>query len=176
MNARRTSRARWPVALAWLALAGTVAGQEARTVIGPSNVDLQDGANALLAGDATEGIRLTLLGLERTVSQRDRHTAWSNLCAGYVMLEQLSTALEYCDMVIAENQRHWRAFSNRALVYVKLRRYDEAEQDLQKAEAIAPNARTIRAVRAMLLDAIQPVSPSIIIDDRRQPPQIPIDD
>ena len=150
--------------------------QSAKTVIGPSNLELKEGADALLAGDADEGVRLTLAGLQKTTSTRDRHTAWSNLCAGYVILEQFDTALEYCDKVIAENKGHWRAYSNRALVYVKLKRYDDAERDLQKGEKIAPNARTLKAVRAMLLDAIAPVAPSVVIDDRRQPAEEAGDD
>lgn len=166
----RVSAARCiPVAaglVAWLSLA---AAQEASTVIGPRNIALQDGANALLAGDAEEGIRLTLQGLRQANNARDRHTGWSNLCAGYVMQNQLETGLEYCDKVIAETDGHWRAYSNRALIYVKLKRYHEAERDLQAAEAIAPEARTIKAVRAMLRDATDPVVPSVIIDDRRKP-------
>lgn len=145
------------------------AGQEARTVIGPRNQDLADGANALLAGDAQEGVRLTLLGLGRAVSPRERKTALSNLCAGYALLDELTTALDYCNQVLEIDAKHWKAYSNRALVYVRMQRYDEAEADLQRGEAIAPNARTLRAVRAMLLDAVEPVAPNVVIDDRRQP-------
>ena len=164
-----------PAARRLLVAAGLAAGlslaaaQEPSTVIGPRNIALQDGANALLAGDAEEGIRLTLQGLRQANNVRDRHTGWSNLCAGYVMLNQLQAGLEFCDKVIAETDNHWRAYSNRALIYVKLGRYDEAEQDLQAAEALAPEARKIKAVRAMLRDATDPVVPSVIIDDRRKP-------
>ena len=145
--------------------------QEARTVIGPRSPDLAAGAEALLAGDAEEGVRLTLLGLKRTASIRDRKTGMSNLCAGYVLLNELDKALEYCNRVLEIDDKHWKAYSNRALVYVKMKRYDEAEADLQSGEAIAPNSRTLRAVRAMLLDAVEPVAPNVVIDDRRQAPQ-----
>ncbi len=138
-------------------------------MIGPRNQDLADGANALLAGDAKEGVRLTLLGLERAASTRDRRTAISNLCAGYVLLNDLDTALQYCDQALELDDKHWRAYSNRALVYVRMRRYEEAEADLQRAEALAPNSRTVGAVRTMLLDAVEPVAPNVVIDDRRQP-------
>ena len=150
--------------------------QEAKTVVGPVNPELHDGAEALLAGDAEAGVRLTLIGLQQANTARERYTAWSNLCAGYVMLEQLDTALDYCNRVIEATDGHWRAYSNRALVYVKLKRYDEAEQDLQKGEALSPGARTLKAVRAMLRDAVEPVAPSIVIDDRRQPPEPGDDD
>lgn len=143
--------------------------QGARTVIGPTNPNLQYGADALLAGDAEEGVRLTLLGLKQSGSTRERHTAWSNLCAGYVLLGDFPEGLSYCNRVLEENDQHWRAYSNRALIYVKLRRYDEAEADLQKGEALAPKSRTLAAVRAMWLDAVEPVAPNIVIDDRRQP-------
>ena len=151
-------------------LAVNVLAQANKTVIGSSNPPLKDGADALRAGDAEEGIRLTLIGLRQSISSRERQTAKSNLCAGYVMLEQLETALAYCDDVLADNDQHWRAYSNRALVYVKLKRFAEAEQDLQKGEAISPRARTLKAVRKMLLDATNPVAPIIVIDDRRRAP------
>jgi tetratricopeptide (TPR) repeat protein len=166
-----TLSTRWLVRfliVACLTISSTAA-QESKTVIGPSNPDLHDGANALLAGDAEEGVRLTLLGLKYESSSRDRLTAMSNLCAGYIMLEELVTALSYCDQVLEQNEYYWRAYSNRALAYVKLERYEEAEQDLQKAESLASNARTVRIVRSMLLDATDPVAPHIIIDERRQP-------
>jgi len=83
------------------------------------------------------------------------------------MLREYDTALAYCDEVLGENDGHWRAYSNRALIYVKLGRLEDAERDLEKGEAISPNSRTLKAVRRMLLDATHPVSPIIIIDDRR---------
>ena len=164
-------RARWipGIVIALVAVAGWA--QESRTVIGSSNPPLQDGANALLAGDAEEGVRLTLLGLSQANTPRERHTAWSNLCAGYVMLGQIETGLDFCNRVIDETDRNWRAFSNRALIYIRLQRFDEAEQDLLRAEAIAPGARTLKAVRTMWLDAVEPVAPSVIIDDRRREPE-----
>lgn len=144
--------------------------QESRTVIGPANLPLRDGAEALLMGDAEEGVRLTLQGLAQAGGMKERHTAWSNLCAGYVMLGDLQTGLDFCDRVIAETDRNWRAYSNRALIYVRMQRFDDADADLESAEAISPNARTVKAVRAMWRDAVEPVAPSVVIDDRRQQP------
>ena len=149
-------------------MSNTVA-QESKTVIGPSNPDLHNGANALLAGDAEEGVRLTLLGLQHEPSSRNRLIAMSNLCAGYIMLEELDIALSYCNQVLEKSDRNWRAYSNRALAYVILERYEEAEQDLQKAESLSTNARNVKIVRSMLLDATDPVAPHIVIDERRQP-------
>lgn len=142
---------------------------ETKTVIGPTNPDLYDGAQALIAGDGEEGVRLTLLGLKYAHSSRERLTAKSNLCAGYILVKQYETALTYCDEVIAQNNRYWRAYSNRALAYIKLGRLEEAEQDVQRAEELAKNSRNVKTVRSMLLDLTDPVVPEIIIDDRRQP-------
>lgn len=142
--------------------------QDSRTVIGPTNPALQEGADLLLRGDASEGVRLTQVGLAQANSARERQTAWSNLCAGYVLLGQLETGLEFCDLVIAETDKNWRAYSNRALIYIRMQRYAEAEQDLEKGESISPEARTLKSVRAMWRDAVEPVAPSITIDDRRQ--------
>lgn len=142
--------------------------QQNMTVLGPRNPDLHAGANALLAGDAEEGVRLTLRGLKHEGDSRDRITGLSNLCAGYIMLGQLEEGLKYCDEVLQQNDQYWRAYSNRAYVYLKLGRLEEAEQDLQKAEALAKNARTVRTVRSMLLDKTDPVAAEIVIDDRRK--------
>jgi len=141
--------------------------QENMTVIGPSNASLAAGASALLADDAEEGVRLTLIGLEQGVNASERQIGMNNLCAGYLVLKQLETALSYCDQVIEKDDEHWRAYSNRALVYIMLKRYEEAEPDLQMAEALAPGDRLIKVVRAMLTDATNPVAPEVVIDDRR---------
>ena len=151
-----------------LLIATVVFGQQNTTVLGPSNIALQDGADALRSGDAKEGIRLTQLGLSQAVSSRERETAKSNLCAGYAMLGQYEIGLPYCDEVLVKNARNWRARSNRALIYIKLRRFAEANEDLLVGEDVSPNAATLHEVRKMYLDATDPVAPSVIVDDRRE--------
>ncbi len=173
---RASLRGRLPLAAAVVLVSGCLASaalavENTRTVIGPGNQALYDGARALIEGDGEVGVRLTLEGLARVTSDRERIKAWANLCAGYLLLDQLDTALQYCDRVIELSDRHWRSYSNRALIHVRLGRYAEAERDLGFAEAIAPNASTVKRVRALLLDAVEPVTPRIEIDDRRQPPQ-----
>lgn len=149
------------------AAATGVDDEHARTVIGPSNIDLADGAQALKAGNAEEGVRLTRQGLQTASNDRERVAGYSNLCAGLVMLERLGEALDACDRAIAINDGHWRSYSNRALVYLRMARYDEAGRDIASAEAINPNARAVKIVKSMLLDVTDPVRPSITIDDRR---------
>lgn len=141
---------------------------QSKTVIGPSNPDLVNGAEELLARNPEEGIRLTRRGLAVATSSRERQAAFANLCAGYLMIEQYTTALAYCDKALAENDSNWRALSNRALVYIKTGRYDEAKADIERGAALAPQATTIKEVRGLLLDATQPVTPNIEIDDRRE--------
>jgi tetratricopeptide (TPR) repeat protein len=159
------------VLLGLLAQAQVTAGQSdavAKTVIGPSNADLADGAAALRTGDADEGVRLTRRGLAAASSKRDRVAGYSNLCAGLAMLDRLDEALEACNRALELDDEHWRGYSNRALVYLKQRRYAEAERDIARGQALSPNARTLQELRAMYLDAVDPVSPTIIIDDRRE--------
>ena len=154
-----------------LAQAQAPAGQSdavAKTVIGPGNADLAAGAEALQIGDADEGVRLTRRGLAAASKKRERVAGYSNLCAGLVMLERLDEALEACDRALELDDRHWRGYSNRALVYLRQRRYAEAERDISRGQALNPSARTLKELRAMYLDAVDPVSPSIIIDDRRE--------
>jgi tetratricopeptide (TPR) repeat protein len=147
---------------------GLILAQDNKTVLGPTNPHLHDGAEALMAGDAEEGVRKTLEGLQYASSQRDRVSGMSNVCAGYVMLGEPEKALAYCDQALEINDQHWRARSNRAFAHIKLGNFEEAEQDLQVAEAIAPHSRNVKVIRSMLLDATDPVAPLVIIDDRRQ--------
>jgi hypothetical protein len=56
---------------------------DTRTVVGVENEYLAAGAEALFAKEYDEGIRLTILGLERPTLPRDRANAFSNLCAAY---------------------------------------------------------------------------------------------
>ena len=150
-----------------LAMSAATASETPRTVIGPTNVDLADGAAALLAGDAEEGVRLTLRGLKRAAGDRDRHAAWSNLCAGYLMLGRPDDALSYCNRAIDANTGNWRAYSNRAILHIQAARYEEAEADIRRAEATNPRARKLGEVKRMLLDKTNPVVPSISVDDGR---------
>ena len=85
------------------------------------------------------------------------------------MLERFDDALTQCDAALAEDPDYWRARTNRALVYILVGRYGEAERDLSLVEERAPQARTVIAVRELLRDRVNPVEPIIIIDDRRDP-------
>lgn len=161
------------LALLGIVVAVPATGQEdsqPRTVIGPSNIDLADGATALRTGNAEDGVRLTRSGLRSASNDRERVAGYSNLCAGLFMLDRLDEALDACNQALIIDDRHWRSYSNRALVYVKQKRYADAERDIADGEAINPNARTLKIVKAMLLDETDPVAPSITIDDRRQVP------
>lgn len=161
----------WSIVVVCVCACGAVAGaQEYKTVIGPKNVDLADGADLLLAGRAEEGLERTLRGLEYASSRRERLAGNSNACAGYVMLDDPASALPYCDKALDINARHWRALTNRALAYLKLGRFDESALDLRQAEEIAPSARSVKLVRAMFLDATDPVAPHVVVDDRRKAP------
>jgi len=153
-----------------LAQAQSTAGQSeavAKTVVGPANADLADGAAALRAGDAEQGVRLTERGLSTAGGRRERVAGYSNLCAGLTMLERLDEALKACDRALQLDDRHWRSYSNRALVYLKQERYEEAQTDIARVEMLSPHAHTLEKLRAMYRDAVDPVSPSIIIDDSR---------
>ena len=159
------------LAIASLAMPAAVAqdteGEKSRTVLGPRNPELHDGARALLDGDAERGVELTLLGLQKAHGRRERQAGLSNLCAGYLLLEKYETSLGYCNTALEENPRNWRALNNRAMVYLNLQRYEESQADLDLAQEIAPNARTLKEARGLLRDETDPVTPNILIDDRR---------
>ena len=140
--------------------------QNPTTIIGPRNVPLHDGAQALMAGDDEIGVALTLEGLEIAHGRREEEAALSNLCAGYIRLSKYSDALKYCDILLARNDKNWRGYNNRAVVYIMTKQWDKAHEDLLKGEALNPGARTLKVARAMYMDAVHPVRPEIEIDDR----------
>ena len=147
---------------------------EAKTVIGPRNVYLYDGANALLAGNPTEGVSLTLKGLEFAHGLREEKTAHANLCAGFLLLGQAETALEHCDWVLERDSSHWRTYNNRAIVYLRLERFEESEADIRRGQEINPRSEKLKEVKGMYLDEVEPVDEEITIDDRRNKPQSPV--
>lgn len=141
----------------------------AKTVLGPRNPDLQDGANALIAGDAERGVTLTLAGLKVAVGSREKEAALSNLCAGYILLEKFNEALRYCDMLLERNSENWRAYNNRAVIYIKTGQFAKAEQDLLRGEELRPDAHTLKVARSMYMDAVFPVAAEVTVDDRDSP-------
>jgi tetratricopeptide (TPR) repeat protein len=148
---------------------------DSKTVIGPRNLYLYDGANALMAGDAEEGVTLTLRGLEVAHGLREKKIAHSNLCAGFLLLGQEETALQHCDWVLERDPYHWRSYNNRALVYLRLQRFEESEADIRKGQELNPRSEKLKEVKGMYLDAVEPVDEEITIDDRRNIPQSPLE-
>ncbi len=151
----------------WGQEASRVGGDpETATIIGPRNIPLHLGAEALMAGDSEEGVGQTLRGLQIVQGRREEEAALSNLCAGYIKLGNYTEALKYCDILLMRNDKNWRGYNNRAVVYIMTRQYEKALVDLDKGEALNPGARTLKVARAMYMDAVHPVRPEIEIDDR----------
>ena len=143
--------------------------QGSRAVFGPSNIDLYEGAQLLEDGEAEQGLQRTLKGLEYAETSKEKASGMSNACAGYLMLGRPEDALPWCDRALAIQERHWRSLTKRAMAYLKLGQLEECESDISLAEELAPASRIVKRVRALLLDATDPVAPHIIVDDRRQP-------
>jgi len=143
---------------------------DAKTVLGPSNIYLYDGANALLAGNGEEGVQLTLKGLATAHGLREEKIGHANLCAGFMLLQQPESALEHCDWVLQRDPYHWRTYNNRALAYLQLERYEEAEADIKRGQELNPNSEKLKEVKGMYLDEVEPVDENITIDDRRSKP------
>jgi tetratricopeptide (TPR) repeat protein len=114
----------------------------ATTIIG-ANPLLSDGASALEAGQAEEGLRLTLAGLSAPGSLHDLAAGHANACAAFVMLKQWSEALEQCNQSIEMDHSNWRAFNNRAAIYVAKGLYDLAIRDIEAGLVLAPNSQIL---------------------------------
>lgn len=150
-----------------LAATPAISDEHSKTVLGPDNVYLYDGSNALAAGNGEDGVRLTLLGLQTAKGFREEKIGHSNLCAGFLLIDEPTTALEHCNWVIERDAMHWRTYNNRALVYLRLERFDEAEEDIRKGQAIRPGSEKLKIVKGMYLDETRPVTEKIEVDERR---------
>ena len=156
-----------PVLLAAVFLASTCWAEQPMYVIGSVNSDVSAGARALLGGRNEKGIELTLSGLKAANGRKEEEIALSNLCAGYTNLGNYETALKYCDILLQRNDKKWRAYNSKALIYIYTKQYEKAEQELIKGEALNPDAHSMKIARALYLDATNPVAPEIEIDDRK---------
>lgn len=110
------------------------------TVIGAPNSKLVSGSAALEAGRYDEGIRLSLEGLEDVASYRDQAAGHANVCAGFAALRRWREALPHCNRSIELDRGNWRAFNNRAAVYVGLGLLDLALGDVRAGLALAPDS------------------------------------
>ena len=135
-------------------------------VIGPKNLNLHKGAQALLDGRAEEGIEYTLKGLGTAQGVHEEKAAISNLCSGYTVLERYDEAMKYCEQLIERDEKAWRAYNNRALIYIMTGQYGKAEQDLIRVEQLKPGAPTLKVARALYRDAVDPVVPEVTIKDK----------
>jgi tetratricopeptide (TPR) repeat protein len=123
---------------------------ETRSLFGVENEYLTAGAEALLAKQYDEGIRLTTLGLERPTRPRARADALSNLCAAHAAKREHAIAIDYCTQSLEIDSENWRAHSNRAYAYYLSLRFEEADADLDRALALNPSARQMPQIRGML--------------------------
>ncbi len=138
-----------------------------KTVIGPRNINLHEGAEALRRGDGQFGVQATLRGLRLAVGDNEVKTAHANLCAGFILIEQAETALTHCNWVLERYPAHWQTYNNRALAYLHLERFDEAEADIEKGQELRPRSEKLKEIKGQYLDQVQPVVEKITIDDRR---------
>lgn len=113
------------------------------SVIGLENPLLAQGARALEAGHAAEGVRLTLEGLKHPTPVRDIAAAHANLCAGYVLLDRNDEALAECNLSIKLDPANWRAYNNRAAVFAAKGWYELAAADIETGLKIAPNSAVL---------------------------------
>lgn len=117
---------------------------ESITVLGAPNQQLASGSRALEAGRYEEGIRLSLAGLDGPASLGDQAAGHANICAGYAALKRWEEALPHCNRSLALDRGNWRAFNNRAAVYVGLKLFDLAMTDVKSGLELAPDSRTLQ--------------------------------
>jgi tetratricopeptide (TPR) repeat protein len=150
--------------LSFSASAGEVSTTDRGTVLGPENPDLTEGASHLRLGRPETGIKLTQRGLLQATTTKQQYIAYSNLCAGYILVDDLHKAIDYCDRALLLNDRNHHALSNRALARFYLKEYELAKQDVAAGMEIAPYSRSLKRVGQMIEDVLNPVSPQVTIE------------
>ena len=137
---------------------------ESRTVLG-TNDYLAQGAEQIRLRQYDEGIRLTSIGLVQASSNNERAAALSNLCAAYAAKGNAEQAIDYCTQSIALREDNWRAYSNRSYAYYLKGQYREANQDLDIAASINPDAPTIEKIRGLINE--KSLRATVTVEDHR---------
>lgn len=132
------------MALTVLSTAGADERPMSATVLGEENPLLAEGARALEAGHAEDGVRLTLEGLKAPSSSHLLAAAHANLCAGYVLLHRYDEALAHCNTSISIDPENWHAYNNRAAVFSARSLYEEAIADVRSGLKLAPNSAVLQ--------------------------------
>jgi tetratricopeptide (TPR) repeat protein len=114
------------------------------TILGTTSELMANGAIALEQGRAEEGVRLTLAGIKASVDFHDIAAGHANLCAGYAMQKLWEEALFECNVSIEMDDSNWRAFNNRAAVFVAKGQYDKAIADVVTGLKIAPESAVLK--------------------------------
>jgi tetratricopeptide (TPR) repeat protein len=113
------------------------------TVLGAPNQNLASGSVALEAGRYQDGIRLSLAGLGDVASFKDQAAGHANVCAGYAALKRWHEALPHCNRSLDLDRGNWRAFNNRAAVYVGLGMFELAMTDVNAGLELAPDSKIL---------------------------------
>ena len=74
----------------------------------------------------------------------------NNLCAGYAALGRYDAAIHICNILLAKNERDWRAYNNRALAYMGAGDLDQAKLDVDKGLVINPRSRKLRQAAELI--------------------------
>jgi tetratricopeptide (TPR) repeat protein len=131
------------ITLLW-ATSPAVERMGSKTVVGPNNTLLAEGAAALVAGRIETGIQLTLEGLKVATSAQENAAGRSNACAGYVLLKRWTEALAQCNAALELDKSNWRTYNNRASIYVEKGLYELAMRDLEAGFALAPGEPVLK--------------------------------
>ncbi len=92
------------------------------------------GARDIESGDYAKGVRRLLTRLGDTHRANSTRTpVVINLCAGYTMLEDFETAMQYCDAAVASGWSTGLALNNRGALHARKGDYENAILDFQAA-------------------------------------------
>ena len=69
----------------------------------------------------------------------------------YAALGKCDSAIHICNIVLAKNERDWRAYNNRALAHMGAGDLDQAKADVDKGLAINPGSKNLN-LAADLID------------------------
>jgi hypothetical protein len=158
------------VVLGFTVLMSSSRGDEVETSSPRVTVGVNDyllaGAEAIRASDFDEGIRLTLIALERgPLSTRERAAGLGNVCAGYVSKNEPDKALPFCDESLLLDANNWRVYTARSQAYLVKGMLIEARRDNEAAAAINPNAAHVKMIRGKLNE--RQLQPHVIMEDHR---------
>lgn len=111
--------------------------------------EIREGGKLINEGEVEEGIAMIRSVINKGLPLKFQAHGYTNLCGGYLRLQEYTKAIRYCRRAIKFDSTIWQALSNRGAARFALGRYGEAAEDFRRAIKLDPENTALKENLAM---------------------------